>query len=831
MNLDQYLTGILPNFVSLPNEGFEAVFDYLDNQHKMPNRSLLIYIDRIVNEMMGSESNVVTYNHLHLEYVTDNQIDLISEFLILKFFHMGLLADANLADSSPIKERIERLDRLIEKDITAKNDSKGKSRAIQTLIAERKQLRKSRKFFEELQRVWPNVSMQPRTLVNISKKEAERLFLRFAGYPFLIDAKLLNEHSSTYVVLNESNMESIMNIKYKEVSFLKVIENVLLFNSASKSEFGKFSLRNLDQLNQRSKTVFRRLLIISVNERSMKFNRLKTVFDRIHSRYNSIAQYPKYNAYTILPIEIEQLTGSVPTRGVPVSFFGSKTCDFWDNALMSIDRYEGLEELRSSKLMDIYSIVINTKIRDLVIDELFSLVRSSSLVTDGTKEVLKSLSEDNLLFLKNDMVLFFNWIISSGWPSNLVSFVSGTTTIILSNLILKHKLLTHELGLFFHLSPKQRFTSWYDYKVESTGCTLILDYIDLGPIPNTYKNNLVEYVQQPYQDIQSTFLAIFFERRYLWSLFNYNKHLYNILNHPIRSRSFAWSSFNNKLLASRPNGQETNFNLESKYNYFQNQQSAAITVEGSKAKSFHPSELFIVTELETDVLMARRLEDLGIYDLSSAYLKAQCLTDLYTDFNIYERIADYEQEEVELKIIRATYNLQANYTAKQLWKVLLRDKVIELGADAVYDQIKQELLLKNRQIVDKGHFLSVWVNPDSDTLLARGKSIFLGICDYLKLPKSYMRIMTRIYNAEKLNKSRSSRKMNLLLSDLINDGCFNEGSLPSLIINNGIERYIKSHDLESIGISGTKMVEELCSLVALLKPQLNLKFVKKIDYN
>jgi hypothetical protein len=139
--------------------------------------------------------------------------------------------------------------------------------------------------------------------------------------------------------------------------------------------------------------------------------------------------------------------------------------------------------------------------------------------------------------------------------------------------------------------------------------------------------------------------------------------------------------------------------------------------------------------------------------------------------------------------------------------------------------------LKNRQIVDKGHFLSVWVNPDSDTLLARGKSIFLGICDHLKLPKSYMRIMTRIYNAEKLNKSRSSRKMNLLLSDLINDGCFNEGSLPPLIISKEIQKYIKAHDLESIGISGNKMVEELTSLVALLKPQLSLKLVKRIDYN
>lgn len=831
MNLDQYITGILPSFVSSPNEGFEAVFDDLDNKHKMPNRALLIYIDRIVNEMMTKESNAVAYDHLHIEHVSEHQIDLISEFLILKFFYMGMVADADLTDPTPLEEKIARLDRLIEKDITVKNDSKGKSKAIQMLIAERKQLKRSRKFIEELKRAWPHVSMQPRTLVNISKKEAERLSLRFAAYPFLIDAKFLNEHSSTYVVLNESNMESIKRIKYKEVHFLKLIENVLLINSAGKSEFGKFSLRELDHLNQRSKTVFKKLLIISFNERSMKFSRLKTTIDRIHSRYNSIAQYPQYGAYTIMPVEIELLTGNATTLRVPVSFFGATDCDFWENALMSIDRYEGLEELRSSKLMDVYSIIINTKVRDMVIDELFSPVQRSSLVTDGTKEVLRSLSEENLLSLKNDMVFFFDWIIGSGWPSNLLRLVSGTNRIILSGLILKHTRLRHELEAFFQLSTRQRLTSWYDYDVATTGRTLILDYIDLGPIPNTYKNNLIEYVQHPDKHVHAAFLAIFFERSYLWSLYNYNKHLYNILDHPIRSRSFAWPSFNSKLLATRPKGQQTNYDLESKYDHFQNQQSAVITMEGSRARSFHPSELFIVTELGAQLLMARRLEDLSSYDLSGAKLEAQCLTELYADFNIYEKMADHEQEEFELKIIRENYNLQENYTAKQLWKVLLRDKVIELGADVVYDQIKQELLLKNRQIVDKGHFLSVWVNPDSDTLLARGKSIFLGICDHLKLPKSYMRIMTRIYNAEKLNKSRSSRKMNLLLSDLINDGCFNEGSLPPLIISKEIQKYIKAHDLESIGISGNKMVEELTSLVALLKPQLNLKLVKRIDYN
>lgn len=831
MNLDQYITGILPSLVSSPNEGFEEVFDHLDNQHKMPNKTLLIYIDRIVNEMMTQERNVVAYEHLHIEQVSDRQIDLISEFLILKFFYIGVVADANLTDLTPLEERIARLDRLIEKDITAKNDSKGKSKAIQTLIAERKQLKRSRKFFEELKQVWPHVSMQPRTLVNISKKEAERLSLRFAAYPFLIDAKLLNEDSSTYVVLNESNMESMKRIKYKEVPFLKLIENVLLINSAGKSEFGKFSLRELDQLNQRSTTVFKKLLIISFNERSMKFSRLKTTFDRIHSRYNSIAQYPKYGAYTIMPVEVELLTGSATTKRVPVYFFGSTNCDFWENALMSIDRYEGLEELRSSKLMDIYSIIIDTKVRDMVIDELFSSAKRSSLVTDGTKEALKSLSEENLLSLKNDMVLFFDWIIGSGWPSNLLGLIAGTNTIILSGVILKHTRLRHELEAFFQLSTRQSLTSWFDYDVNTAGRTLILDYIDLGPIPNTYKNNLIEYVQHPDKDVRAAFLAIFFERRYLWSLYNYNKHLYNILDHPIRSRSFAWPSFNSKLLATRPNGQQTNYNLESKYDHFQNQQSAVITMDGAKARSFHPSELFIVTELGTQLLMARRLEDLSSYDLSGAKLEAQCLTELYADFNIYEKMADHEQEEFELKIIRENYNLQESYTAKQLWKVLLRDKVIELGADVVYEQIKRELLLKNRQIVDKGHFLSVWVNPDSDTLLARGKSIFSGICDYLKLPKSYMRIMTRIYNAEKLNKSRSSRKMNLLLSDLINDGCFNEGSLPPLIISKEIQKYIKAHDLESIGISGNKMMEELSSLVALLKPQLNLKLVKRIDYN
>lgn len=831
MNIDQYVTGILPALVASTGDGFDMVFEHIQNEQKVNNKGLLVYIDWIVEQLVINESDAVQYEHLHIELVTEDQIDLISEFLILKFFYIAVLADAGLSDPSPLNDRIANLDKSIAKEITANSDSKGTSKALQALIAEKKQFKRSRKFFDELRKAWPNISLAPKTLVNLSKKEAERLSSKLGSYPFSVRAKALNDNNAAYVVLNEGNLESLKNIKFKEVPFLKMIENVLLINSSSKSEFGKFSLRDLIQLNHRSRTVFKKLLIISFNERSTKFSRLKATFDRIHSRYNSMAQYPKYGAYTIIPAEVAQLTGQAPVKKVAVSFFGSAHCDLWDNALTTIDRYEGLEELRSSKLMDIYAIVVNTKIRDVIIDELFSPTKSTQLVTDGTKDILGTLGRENLLWLKNDMLLFFDWIIGSGWPSNLLSVVNSVNTIILSGLLLKHTVLRDELTVFLGLTQRQKLTSWYVHAAGTPGRTLILDYVDLGPIPNTYKNNLVEFVQHPDQVIHGEFLAIFYERRYQWSLYNYSRHLYNILDHPIRTRSFAWASLNSKLLAGRPNGQQVNFDMESRFDNYQSQQSTVIMTAGSRPRTFHPSELFIVSELGTQILMAKRLEDLSIYDISAGTLEAQCLTELYADFNIYEKMADHVKEELELQIIRESYHLQENYTAKQLWKVLLRDKVIELGADVVYEQIKRELLLKNRQIVDKGHFLSVWVNPDSDTLLARGKSIFLGICDHLKLPKSYMRIMSRIYNAEKLNKSRSSRKMNLLLSDLINDGCFNEVSSPQIIISKEIIKYIKEHDLESIGISGTRMVEELSSLVSLLKPQLNLKLVKKIDYN
>ncbi len=831
MNLDQYLTGLLPQIVLLPDMGFNEVFDHIDSEHKILNKQLLIYIDRILNEMVINSSCNVEYEHLHIEHINRNQADLISEFLVLKFFYLGVVDDAELSDSAPLEERIANLDALIARDIIAKHGSKGTSKIVQTAIAEKKRLKKGRRLFQELQKTWPNTSLKPLTLINSTRADVERLMKKFASYPFLASASSFNDLNSSYVVLNEHSIQSISKLKYKECHLAKLIKNVIFLNSVGKSEFSKFSLRDLSQFNQRSGTVFKKLLIITFNEQPMKFSRLRMTFDRIHSRYNSITQYPRYHAYTILPSEINLLTKSENVKKIPVFFFGSAQCHFWENVLFTINQYEGLEELRSSKMMDVYSSIFNTKTRDLIIDEIFDNTEKSTLITEGTKEALKEISEANILSLKDDLFLFFNWIIESGWPAKLSGLIAKADTIIISNLILKHNSLRHEISSFFRLSLNQKLTCWYDYNRDSSGHVLILDYVDLGPMPNTYKDNLIEYVPKPSQNMKGEFLAVFFEQRYRWSLYNFNKHLYNILQHPLRSKFFEWPSFYKRLAASKPDVYLPNYDLESKYENYQNHQSVMITTFGSRAKSFHSSELFIINEKDTSVLMAKRLEDLYIYDLSTTSLEAQCLTELYADFNIYEKMANLELEESELQTIRARYHLQENFSAKQLWKVLLRDQVDQLGRDVVYESLKHLLQLKNKQIVDKGHFVSVWMNPDSDTLLARGKSVFLVICDYLKLPKSYMRIMTRIYNSEKLNKSRSSRKMNLLLSDLINDGCFNHKTSPHIIISKSLHKYIKAHDLESIGISDNKMIDELSSLVELLRPQLKLTSVKSIEFN
>ena len=134
-------------------------------------------------------------------------------------------------------------------------------------------------------------------------------------------------------------------------------------------------------------------------------------------------------------------------------------------------------------------------------------------------------------------------------------------------------------------------------------------------------------------------------------------------------------------------------------------------------------------------------------------------------------------------------------------------------------------------LVAKNTFENSWLELDSSSLVPRGKAVFLKVCEYLNLPRSYYRLMLRLRNVEIQSTRNSSKQMNNLLSDLINDGCFDvDADCYSLLLLNR-NKYIKAHDFDEIGIAIEQVTDELKALVELLKPYIKLAEVQKIEIN
>ena len=127
------------------------------------------------------------------------------------------------------------------------------------------------------------------------------------------------------------------------------------------------------------------------------------------------------------------------------------------------------------------------------------------------------------------------------------------------------------------------------------------------------------------------------------------------------------------------------------------------------------------------------------------------------------------------------------------------------------------------------HFENHWINPESKSLAPLVKKVFLSICNYLNLPKSYIILISRIKNKTKQNTRNNTRKINLLFKNLFDDGCFDDISKTREILTTKKEYYQQNHSLEELGIDENHLLENLVALVELINPEISLQKVDSIE--
>lgn len=830
--IDHHIKEHIFKFVDNPDEGFNTVFCYLRNRNKEKGKKLLIYIDKIINLSLNLKCEGLKYSHVHLECIEQELLSLIAEFIAIKFFHVGINADRNSTYDNLNLEEINRIDAVLRKPLEIPIGAKGNSKKVSTVKLERSNLKQKKAFYEDIIKHSSSVSFRPLTILNVLSKEYHYFDNEFMVRPFGVTIDRISKERSYVVVNCDVSRDEIDKILLPNEEYLfDLIQNVILLDCEQKKIHAEFNYKDLKAWNDGTSD-FKNLVIISANDGKYRFNKLKTRLDRIQSRYYSEPQYPNYESYIVMPFEIESLVTTRQINKDSVAFFADTYCSFYEDFKTNVGFYEGLYELQSFKMMNIYSLVLNESLKKILLDDIFLFDKVPLFISQETRDTLMELSHENVQELKINLSHTFDWIIQSNWSGNLLGHLTDKTVIILPGLIKKHDAFLKEIKKVLTIGINNKVTTWFDIDFNTTDDILILEYRDLGPFPYNIRPNIFESTFKNSLCVRKTFLSIFFKNKFDWASFNYSSDILKVLKNQIRETHLAWDILYQKNQRSKPNKLDsTNWDSESIYQASQDTSTIRVKFNDNSKRSYSPSELFIISQDNTDIFKVKRLEDLLDWDFSQNTLKVQVLDDLYSEFNIYEKLANVERENNELQIIRKDYSIDGSESAGRLWKVLLKRKSIEMGNNELYRDIETFMKSKSIGIVAKNTFENSWLNPDSHSLVPRGKDIFLKLCEYLNLPKSYYRLMLRLKNVEIQATRNSSKQMNSLLSDLINDGCYDHDAIVQLILVDNKSKYVKKHDFDEIGIAVEQVVEELKALVDLLRPYLILSEVQKIEMN
>ena len=489
-----------------------------------------------------------------------------------------------------------------------------------------------------------------------------------------------------------------------------------------------------------------------------------------------------------------------------------------------------LYELRSIKLMNIYSICYTDEIKNYIIDDLFSEKESSELISSTTKLTILELRDDDLEVLKASLSSTLDLIINSGIKSKVVNSLINTPAIILDEAILRNQNLISKVRNCLGLIKTTKFKSWSDLPNFNLKHLVVLSYRDQGRYPNYYFPSLQELDLDSECIAKGILPSFLFIHYYNWSNYNLFKEYHKVLSHPIRDQHFEWVKLKNKIQELKPEQKlHIDWNLENEYSNSEQRETFKIKIDNQRIKTYHSSDFIIFSEINSDKVRIERVK--WFYeniDFEDAKYKIQKLDELLDEFNPAERFIDTSQQEKELEIIRKELGLEGE-TAARIWKILLRKKADSIGVNSLYDELKKLFIKYNIPLVRKSYFIDSWLNFETASLMPRGNKVVKVLFDYLNLNINYRLILYRLKNASISGKIEATKKYSRLLKDLFYDGCFDENAPYKSIIESRIRYYQNNYSLEELGIDNDSPFFGLTTLIQLIQPELRLTELETIE--
>jgi hypothetical protein len=537
---------------------------------------------------------------------------------------------------------------------------------------------------------------------------------------------------------------------------------------------------------------------------------------------------PNNTSFTITKSELDYLLKRKKNAPLSIEFVGYESSSFWDTFILETTIRE-LYELRSIKLMNIYSICYTDEIKKYILSDLFSIQESSELISLGTKLAILELRDDDIEILKEALSNTLDIIINSGIKSKVSDSLSNNPVIVFDEVILRNQNLLSIIRICLNLNFTTKFKTWSDLINSDLKDLLILSYRDQGRYPYNYFPSLLEL------DLNSECIArailpkFLFINNYNWSKYKLYKEYHKLLTHSIRDRFFEWNKLKNKIQELKPEQKlNIDWNLETEYSNSDQRESYKLKLKGHRVRTFYNSDLFIITDDTKTAYKVVKIDYLLSLDNEDSKVYIQNLDEIQQNINIYDKIVDKKQQEEELEVIRKQFNL-GDETAGRLWKVLLKNLAEIQGENQLYLELKTHFETKGIKIVSQFHFKNSWINPQSESIAPLSKRVFIELCEYLSIPKIYFIIIQRIRNSSKQTNRQSTRQMNQLLKDLFNDGCFDAKRNPREIVTIRMDYYKANHPLDDLGIDENYLADNLVTLVELIQSELKLIELETIE--
>ena len=811
--INQHINKYIDAFIENPTDSFESVFSEINNDEKVRLKNLLIYIDKTLDITSTSNNSEINYLHLHIEKDFDfNDRALILEFLVLKYFLDSLENDKSELTNELIQDNISRLERDIKNNqIPAKaSGTNGGNRIYKNWKKEKDEKKAELNFNKAI--LYSN-KLQVNTVVNTLTRYFTECIEKFKSKQYGIKIEDVNA-SKSYVAINkEKTLNQIDEIN----NVIDNLENIILFDSESKSNFINFNLKELIEWNKDGAS-FKNLIIITFGKKKVNINSLKNKLNQVEFKFNT-EKNDLIRPYIITNCEVNYLVNEDTQKQLKTNFYGTENNTFWDSFLLETQIHENLYELISIKMRNIYSLVVSDRIKEIVLEGIFGDNKESTLISETTQQEFPDEIKSEL---KENLSNTLDYIINSSWKDEIKCLINENTTLVISNEFLENNLLKKELQKELGISNSNKLINWEELNSTIAENLIILNYLDPGHYPYYFYPNIIEI---PAINSNGIFLNLFFKNKYQWANFNNNNDYYKLLNNQIRTEFFDWNSIKKSVNNLRPTVKEkTSWDIESSYVNNGNKEVIKIKLLSEKrSHNYHSSDLFICKA--NNIMKVEKAIDLLVLNLT----EIQSLDDIIDALPIYDKLADINKQEEELDVIRKKFNIENGEDAGRLWKVLLKRKSEEKGKELLYFEIQELLSKQNLKMVSFQHFENHWINPESKSLSPIIKKVFLSICNYLNLPKTYIILISRIKNKTKQASRNNTRKMNLLFKDLFDDGCFDDISKTREILTTKKEYYQQNHSLEELGIDENHLLENLVALVELINPEISLQKVDSIE--